>query len=121
MTFRFLRSCQHWQVDQPHLGLPSRDYYLQDRSRKDLEAYHAYMTQVRPTLPCLHLSGEYDQANMSLVGPTLLYLHPSGEYDQASMTLVGPTFIYLQPSGEYYQAIMTWVRPILLYLCTSFW
>jgi predicted metalloendopeptidase len=38
----------HTKVDQPHLGLPSRDYYLQERSRKDLEAYHAYMTQVTP-------------------------------------------------------------------------
>jgi hypothetical protein len=38
------------QVDQPHLGLPSRDYYVRNRSM-DLEAYHAYMTQVRPTMP----------------------------------------------------------------------
>jgi hypothetical protein len=44
----------HTQVDQPHLGLPSRDYYLQERSRKDLEAYHAYMTQVTP-LSCFQV------------------------------------------------------------------
>ena len=34
-------------MDQPHLGLPSREYYLSPRSKGDMEAYHTYMTEVR--------------------------------------------------------------------------
>ena len=34
------------QIDQPHLGLPSRGYYLNERSKNDLGAYHKYMTEV---------------------------------------------------------------------------
>jgi len=32
------------------LGLPSRDYFLHLESEKDLEAYHAYMTDVAELL-----------------------------------------------------------------------
>ena len=35
------------QIDQPQLGLPSRDYFLQARSQRNLAAYHRYMTQER--------------------------------------------------------------------------
>ena len=34
------------QIDQPQLGLPSRDYFLQEESKRNLLAYHEYMTQV---------------------------------------------------------------------------
>ena len=34
------------QIDQPQLGLPSRDYFLQEESKRNLMAYHQYMTQV---------------------------------------------------------------------------
>ena len=34
------------QIDQPQLGLPSRDYFLQEASKRNLMAYHEYMTQV---------------------------------------------------------------------------
>ena len=34
------------QVDQPQLGLPSRDYFLQPESQRNLAAYHSYMTEV---------------------------------------------------------------------------
>lgn len=39
------------QIDQPQLGLPSRDYFLQARSQRNLAAYHRYMTQVPPNGP----------------------------------------------------------------------
>jgi membrane metallo-endopeptidase-like protein 1 len=40
------------QIDQPQLGLPSRDYFLQPRSQRNLAAYHRYMTQAgRPPWP----------------------------------------------------------------------
>ena len=35
------------QIDQPQLGLPSRDYFLQPESLRNLQAYHKYMTEVR--------------------------------------------------------------------------
>ena len=35
------------QIDQPQLGLPSRDYFLQPESRRNLNAYHKYMTEVK--------------------------------------------------------------------------
>ena len=38
------------QIDQPQLGLPSRDYFLQEESRRNLVAYHRYMTEVRLVL-----------------------------------------------------------------------
>ena len=34
------------QIDQPQLGLPSRDYFLQPESQRNLVAYHQYMTEV---------------------------------------------------------------------------
>ena len=34
------------QVDQPQLGLPSRDYFLKPESQRNLNAYHNYMTEV---------------------------------------------------------------------------
>ena len=34
------------QIDQLQLGLPSRDYFLDDQSGRDLKAYHTYMTEV---------------------------------------------------------------------------
>ena len=34
------------QIDQPQLGLPSRDYFLQPESQRNLVAYHKYMTEV---------------------------------------------------------------------------
>ena len=34
------------QIDQPQLGLPSRDYFLQPESLRNLQAYHKYMTEV---------------------------------------------------------------------------
>ena len=34
------------QIDQPQLGLPSRDYFLKEESKRNLMAYHQYMTQV---------------------------------------------------------------------------
>ena len=34
------------QVDQPQLGLPSRDYFLKPESARNLKAYHNYMTEV---------------------------------------------------------------------------
>ena len=34
------------QVDQPQLGLPSRDYFLKPESQRNLKAYHNYMTEV---------------------------------------------------------------------------
>ena len=34
------------QVDQPALGLPSRDYFLKAESQRNLNAYHSYMTEV---------------------------------------------------------------------------
>ena len=36
------------QIDQPQLGLPSRDYFLQPESQRNLVAYHKYMTEVGP-------------------------------------------------------------------------
>lgn len=39
------------QIDQPQLGLPSRDYFLQARSQRNLAAYHRYMTQVQGLPP----------------------------------------------------------------------
>lgn len=37
--------CNHLQLDQLVLALPSRDYYLKSSSEGDLKAYHRYMTQ----------------------------------------------------------------------------
>ena len=34
------------QIDQLQLGLPSRDYFLDERSNQELMAYHQYMTEV---------------------------------------------------------------------------
>jgi len=34
------------QIDQPTLGLPSRDYYLHPESQRDLQVYFEYMTDV---------------------------------------------------------------------------
>ena len=34
------------QVDQPALALPSRDYFLKAESKRNLNAYHSYMTEV---------------------------------------------------------------------------
>ena len=34
------------QIDQPQLGLPSRDYFLQPESKRNLVAYQRYMTEV---------------------------------------------------------------------------
>ena len=34
------------QIDQLQLGLPSRDYFLDGSSGRDLNAYHMYMTEV---------------------------------------------------------------------------
>ena len=36
----------YFQIDQLQLGLPSRDYFLDDQSDRDLMAYHQYMTEV---------------------------------------------------------------------------
>ena len=38
------------QIDQPTLGLPSRDYYLHPESQRDLQVYFEYMTDVAVTL-----------------------------------------------------------------------
>ena len=38
------------QIDQPQLGLPSRDYFLQPESQRNLVAYHKYMTEVGNTV-----------------------------------------------------------------------
>ena len=35
------------QIDQPQLGLPSKDFYFQPESQRNLVAYHNYMTEVR--------------------------------------------------------------------------
>ena len=35
------------QIDQPQLGLPSRDYFLQPESQRNLAAYLEYMTEVQ--------------------------------------------------------------------------
>ena len=35
-----------FQIDQLQLGLPSRDYFLDEQSDRDLDAYLAYMTEV---------------------------------------------------------------------------
>ena len=35
-----------FQIDQLQLGLPSRDYFLDAESDRDLNAYHTYMTEV---------------------------------------------------------------------------
>ena len=40
------RTVFYSQIDQTPLGLPSRDYFLQKESEKDLEAYQKYMTDV---------------------------------------------------------------------------
>ena len=34
------------QIDQPQLGLPSKDFYFQPESQRNLVAYHNYMTEV---------------------------------------------------------------------------
>ena len=38
-------------MDQPHLGLPSREYYLNPRSAGDMFAYHTYMKEVTFFIP----------------------------------------------------------------------
>ena len=47
------------QVDQPQLGLPSRDYFLQPESLRNLAAYHSYMTEVA--------SGGHDTINLLII------------------------------------------------------
>ena len=41
-----LNSHYVFQIDQPNLGLPSRDYYLHAESQRDLQVYFEYMTDV---------------------------------------------------------------------------
>ena len=43
---RLLNSYYVFQIDQPNLGLPSRDYYLHAESQRDLQVYFEYMTDV---------------------------------------------------------------------------
>ena len=43
---RLLNSYYILQIDQPNLGLPSRDYYLHAESQRDLQVYFEYMTDV---------------------------------------------------------------------------
>ena len=40
------KSISFFQIDQLQLGLPSRDYFLDEQSDRDLDAYLIYMTEV---------------------------------------------------------------------------
>ena len=62
------------QIDQLQLGLPSRDYFLDAESDRDLNAYHTYMTEVS------HLLGKavINKVNLFIVHTFKFTKYPQG-------------------------------------------
>ena len=56
------------QVDQPQLGMPSRDYFLKPQSEKSITAYENYMTEVAS-------GGHSKRIILLIISPPASFLH----------------------------------------------